>query len=82
MPENYDYLKCPFCENWLIDAKSGKTGCSVCYAEFEVDDRFECIFADTEKIRLPANGIVCGSCGLIQGGNNQNCLFCGIRFIL
>ena len=51
MPENYECLKCPFCENRLIDAKSGKALCSDCYAEFEFDDRFECIFADTEKIR-------------------------------
>jgi uncharacterized membrane protein YkvA (DUF1232 family) len=37
------------------------------------------VFADTDNIRLPVNGIVCGSCGLVQGGNRKICLYCGIR---
>jgi hypothetical protein len=30
-----------------------------------------------ENIRLPVNGVVCGSCGLVQGGNRKSCLYCG-----
>jgi hypothetical protein len=77
MPENQESLKCPFCLNHCIEPKSGKTRCPVCKAEFEIDDRLECIFADTGKIRLPVNGIVCGSCGLVQSGDNHNYLYCG-----
>ena len=46
-------------------------------SEFEIDDRLECIFADTDKIRLPAIGIVCGVCGLLQNPDTKKCLYCG-----
>ena len=46
---------------------------------FEIDDRVECVFADTDNIRLPVNGIVCGSCGLVQGFNRKSCLYCGLE---
>jgi len=52
------YLNCPFCENRYVMAETGKTRCPVCDAIFEIDDRVECVFADTENIRLPVNGIV------------------------
>ena len=61
-----------------MEAKPGKTTCPECSAEFEVDDRLECIFADTQKMRLPVNGIVCGGCGLVQDGESGNCVYCGI----
>ncbi len=76
--EIHEYLTCPFCLNQCIDAEPGKTQCPVCDAAFEIDDRVECIFADTENIRLPVNDIVCDSCGLVQGVNIKSCLYCGI----
>jgi len=79
MPENHKYLKCPFCENRCIEAKPGKSKCTECGSEFEIDDRLECIFADTDKIRLPAKGIVCVACGLVQNSDSKNCLYCGIE---
>ncbi len=77
--QQFEYLKCPFCLNHYLDAKPGRTTCPDCSAEFEVDDRLECIFADTQKMRLPVNGVVCVVCGLVQGGEIGNCLFCGVE---
>ena len=53
-PEVSELLKCPFYETRSIMAEPGKTRCPDCDAPFEIDDRFECIFADPESIRLPA----------------------------
>ena len=75
--QQFDYLKCPFCLNRSIEAEPGKTTCPECSAEFEVDDRLECIFTDTKKMRLPVNGFVCGACGLVQGVERGNCAYCG-----
>jgi hypothetical protein len=72
-----DNFKCPFCLNRRIEAKPGKTTCAECSAEFEIDDRLECIFADSSKLRLAVNGFVCSACGLVQGDENKNCLYCG-----
>jgi hypothetical protein len=69
-------IKCPFCLNNNVEAKSGKTTCPGCKAEFEVDDRLECIFANTEKMKLPVNGFICRACGLIQGDENRYCMYC------
>jgi hypothetical protein len=62
-----------------VEAKSGKTTCPECLAKFEIDDRLECIFADTEKMRPPVNGFVCNVCGLVQGYERRNCLYCGVE---
>jgi len=64
-----EYLKCPFCPNHSIEAKPGITTCPECSAEFEIDDRLECIFINPSKLRLPmaVRGTVCGVCGLVQG---------------
>ena len=78
LSESYVYLTCPFCEKDCIEAKPGNVCCPMCFAEFEIDDRSECVFGDTENIRLPATGTICASCGLIQAGHNQNCLYCGM----
>ena len=75
--EDYEYLTCPFCMNQCIQANTGKTRCPMCNAAFEIDDRVECVFADTDNIRLPVNGIICGSCVLVQGVNRKSCLYCG-----
>ena len=72
-----DHLKCPFCLNHSLEAKPGKTACPECSAEFEIDDRGECIFADKQKMRLPVNGFVCGVCGLVQGDEVERCGYCG-----
>jgi hypothetical protein len=75
-------LQCPFCLKCNIPAQPGKTTCPECSAEFEVDDRGECIFADTLKMRLPLNGFVCMVCGLVQGGQGEKCLYCGAKINL
>jgi hypothetical protein len=80
--QQLDNLKCPFCLNHNLEAKPGKTTCPECSAEFEVDDRLECIFADTKKMRLPVNGFVCGVCGLVKGGESRNCVYCGAELNL
>ena len=61
---------CPFCENRYVMAKPGKVHCSMCYGEFEVDDRLECIFVDPDKLKLPAKSIVCPLCGLIHNDDD------------
>ena len=76
----YECLTCPFCLNQCIQAEPGETLFPVCYATtFEIDDRVECVFADTNNIKLPVNGIICGSCGLVQGVNRKSCIYCGMR---
>ncbi len=67
----------PFCLNHSVEAKSGITSCPECSAEFETDDRLECIFVDTQSMKLPVKGFVCGSCGLVQGDENRHCVYCG-----
>jgi hypothetical protein len=79
MSRYHDNLKCPFCLNHNLEANPGKTTCPECSAEFEVDDRGECIFADTQKMRLPVLGFVCGMCGLIQGDQVERCGYCGVN---
>ena len=77
LSDSPEYLICPFCLNQCINAKQAEIRCPVCDTAFEIDDRAECFFGDTDEIRLPVIGIICGSCGLIQAGENQNCLYCG-----
>jgi hypothetical protein len=72
-----NFLKCPFCLSQSVEAKSGKSNCPVCFAEFEIDDRLECIFIDPINLKLPVNRFVCRSCGLVQGYENRKCVFCG-----
>ena len=36
-----NFLKCPFCLSQSVEAKSGKSNCPVCFAEFEIDDRLD-----------------------------------------
>jgi hypothetical protein len=78
LSESHDYLTCPFCLNQCIEPRQGKTRCPVCDAAFEIDDRVECMFADTDDVGLPIYGIVCGSCGLVQSGDRKSCPYCGI----
>jgi len=41
--QQLDYLKCSFCLNHNVKAKSGNITCPDCRAEFEIDDRLESI---------------------------------------
>ncbi len=79
--ENQDimdyFLRCPFCLSHSVEPKSGKSNCPECSAEFEIDDRLECIFVNPMNLKPPANGFVCVSCGLVQGYENRKCVFCG-----
>jgi hypothetical protein len=70
-----DYIECPFCQG-LLEPKSGKQKCPECGANLEIDDRLECIFADTNDLRLPVNGTVCTKCGLVQGEQVGKCGYC------
>jgi hypothetical protein len=53
--------------------------CPVCFAEFEIDDRLECVFVDPAKLRLPVNGTVCPVCRLVEDDQVGRCVHCGIR---
>ncbi len=77
LSDSPEHLTCPFCSNQCIKARQGETRCPVCDAAFEIGDRAECVFGDNDEIRLPVIGIICASCGLIQAGENQKCLYCG-----
>ena len=76
---HHDFIKCPFCSNHNIENKTGKTSCPDCSTVFEIDDRGECIFVDTNNPRLPVNGTICTKCGLIQNEDNEKCLYCGVE---
>ena len=73
------FLKCPFCLSQSVEAKSGKSNCPVCFAEFEIDDRLDCIFIGPINLKLQVNGFVCISCGFVQGCENRKCAFCGVE---
>ena len=70
------YIEYPFCSG-VLEPKIGKMKCPECHAKFQYDDRRECIFVDTDDLRLPVHGTVCPQCGLLQGEEVQRCLFCG-----
>lgn len=72
-----EYIECPFCQG-LLEPKTGKQKCPECGVHLEIDDRLESIFADTNDLRLPIHGTVCGSCGLVQGERNDRCWYCGM----
>ena len=72
-------IRCPFCLNHIEDAKPGKTTCSECSAEFEIDDRLECIFADISKMRFSVKVFVCMVCWLVEGDQNWRCVYCGAK---
>jgi hypothetical protein len=70
-------LKCPFCLNPLSDSILGEKICPGCQAEFEVDDRAECVFVNPDNLKLPVKGTVCRVCGLVQGKGRDSCGYCG-----
>jgi hypothetical protein len=66
-------MNCPFCLNSIADYNPGEKICQNCLAEFEVDDRGECAFANPGNLRLPITGTVCRVCGLVQGEGRDTC---------
>ena len=54
--------------------------CPECHAKFEYDDRMECIFVDTDDLRLPVHGTVCPQCGLGRGWMFRGVCTVGIAF--
>ena len=74
-----DHILCPFCGHPGIEAKPGKASCNECHASFYIDDRVECVFADTKDLRLPLTGTVCPMCGLIQGEDSEHCVYCNTK---
>ena len=49
LTDSNKYLTCPFCGESCILPKPGKVRCPICFSKFEVDDRLECMFADTNS---------------------------------
>jgi hypothetical protein len=72
-----ELIRCPFCGYQGIETKPGKLVCPECDAEFEIDDRGECIFVDPDSPRSPIAGIICKRCGLVQGEEAENSVYCG-----
>ena len=70
-------MKCPFCYNQVLESNSHEKKCLNCHAEFEIDDREECVFANPGNLKLPLNGTVCSVCGLVQGETRDSCVYCG-----
>ena len=68
---------CPFCRKTEIDSEPGKTICPNCQISFEIDDRGECVFVDTENPKIPVDGLVCAECGLVQQAKRDSCAYCG-----
>ena len=66
------FIECPVCSG-VLEPKIGKMKCPECHANFEYDDRMECVFVDTSDLRLPVYGTVCPQCGLVQGEGVQRC---------
>jgi hypothetical protein len=73
-------MSCPFCRQSDIPDNSGKTICPSCQTVFEIDDRGECVFVDTDSLKMPMYGQVCTACGLIQQDRRDSCNWCGAGF--
>jgi len=57
---------CPFCRKTDVGDETGRVTCPACKAGFEIDDRGECVFVDTDNPRMPMFGQVSTVFGLIQ----------------
>jgi len=68
------------CRQSDIVDNPGKTVCPLCKTIFEIDDRGECVFVDTDSLRMPILGQVCVECGLVQQDKRDSCVFCGTGF--
>lgn len=74
------YMVCPICRLSNVQDNSGSTTCPSCRTELEIDDRGECVFVNTDFLRMPVYDQVCGSCGLIQQDQRESCIYCGKHF--
>lgn len=77
--DELDIIRCAFCGYDGIEAKPGKIVCPECDIVFEIDDRCECVFVDLNNPRLPIEGTICLSCGLVQGEEGEDCVYCGAK---
>jgi len=71
---------CPFCRETEIGFQTGPTVCSACKAGFEINDRGECVFVNTDDPRMPMSGQACMQCGLVQQDKRKTCNYCGTTF--
>jgi NMD protein affecting ribosome stability and mRNA decay len=73
------HKKCPFCASDNVQNESGRKKCRDCLAEYEIDERSECVFANTDSLSLPlkVRGTVCSHCGLLQDVDTARCRLCG-----
>ncbi len=67
---------CPFCREIEVGDETGPSTCPACKAGFEIDDRGECIFLDTDNPRIPVGGLICVECGLVQQIRRDSCIYC------
>jgi hypothetical protein len=68
---------CPFCRQSDIVDNSEKTICPSCHTVMDIDDRGECVFVDTDIIKMSMYGQVCAVCGLVQQDKWDSCVYCG-----
>jgi hypothetical protein len=73
------HSKCPFCASENLQNEFDKKKCLDCLAEYKIDERSECIFANTDSLSLPlkVRGTVCSNCGLLQDVETDKCRLCG-----
>ena len=71
---------CPFCRETEIGDDTGPTVCPACGVGFEIDDRGESVFVDTDDPRMPMCGQACMQCGLVQQDKRGTCVYCGAAF--
>jgi hypothetical protein len=62
-----------------IEARPGKAHCPKCHTNFFIDDRVECVFGETADLKLPLAGTICPVCGLIQGEESDQCIYCNAK---
>lgn len=51
-----DQMICRFCRQSDIVDNSGTTICPSCKTVFEIDDRVECVFVNTDSLWMPMRG--------------------------
>jgi len=71
-------MRCPFCLNPIVDPNPGEKICPKCQAEFEIDERGECVFANQENMRVTS--LVLNNFGLAPTIKTGNPLF--FKFIV
>jgi hypothetical protein len=72
---------CPFCRQTDIVDNSGNTVCPSCKTVFEIDDRGECVFVDTDSPRMPMLGRYAQNAGWFSKISRESCVWCGTSHI-